>query len=404
MTTTPCTNPFCHDGQCTVEHAGSSATVDCARCAGTGVIAAHPQPVAVSGEWVMVPREPTLSMDKAGEIAACRAGPMEDWPTVVYKAMLAAAPQAEPAQAEYPECSGDPRDCPENEGHGCCKPAQAAEGGTPSINVRADWQSEGLGGTRYLAVNRVEQEDDGSFTAVVEGDPEPPEPESAAPAVSDGVAQIRHVGRGLLVLFRGDTEVRDVGPTPGIGQRDRDEIIARYNAFPALTEQVASLVAEVGQARQTAEYWKAEQYKANAENATLRNGITSNGCEIVEAADCDAGGPWVRNVRAEAAEQQLAAMKVERDAVRENRDTWYIRYTALREAHGHTEAKLAASEAALREAREDAELLGRIGGQMSNILYNVAQPTYTVQMPDRARMDQLRREWDAARAATKEPT
>lgn len=27
-------------------------------------------------------------------------------------------------QAAYPECSGDPASCPENEGHGCCKPNQ----------------------------------------------------------------------------------------------------------------------------------------------------------------------------------------------------------------------------------------------------------------------------------------
>lgn len=33
---------------------------------------------------------------------------------------LAAAPAA--SGGDYPECSGDPASCPENEGHGCCKP------------------------------------------------------------------------------------------------------------------------------------------------------------------------------------------------------------------------------------------------------------------------------------------
>jgi hypothetical protein len=35
--------------------------------------------------------------------------------------------------AEFPECSGDPASCPENEGYGCCKPNPAAipEGYTP---------------------------------------------------------------------------------------------------------------------------------------------------------------------------------------------------------------------------------------------------------------------------------
>lgn len=34
--------------------------------------------------------------------------------------IIAAAPAA--SGGEYPECSGDPASCPENEGHGCCKP------------------------------------------------------------------------------------------------------------------------------------------------------------------------------------------------------------------------------------------------------------------------------------------
>lgn len=42
--------------------------------------------------------------------------------------------------------------------------------------------------------------------------------------------RVRHVGRGLLALFRGDEEVREIGVTPGWSTRDRDEFIARYNA------------------------------------------------------------------------------------------------------------------------------------------------------------------------------
>lgn len=49
----------------------------------------------------------------------------------------AARIEADEMAADYPECSGDPASCPENEGFGCCKahaeaitlhpPAQAAQ-------------------------------------------------------------------------------------------------------------------------------------------------------------------------------------------------------------------------------------------------------------------------------------
>lgn len=52
----------------------------------------------------------------------------------------AARIEADEMAADYPECSGDPASCPENEGFGCCKahaeaitlhpPAQAAQGET----------------------------------------------------------------------------------------------------------------------------------------------------------------------------------------------------------------------------------------------------------------------------------
>lgn len=35
---------------------------------------------------------------------------------------VAVCPHCINKTADYPECSGDPADCPENEGYGCCKP------------------------------------------------------------------------------------------------------------------------------------------------------------------------------------------------------------------------------------------------------------------------------------------
>lgn len=35
-----------------------------------------------------------------------------------------AVPVESPPASDYPECSGDPASCPENEGYGCCKPNQ----------------------------------------------------------------------------------------------------------------------------------------------------------------------------------------------------------------------------------------------------------------------------------------
>lgn len=50
-----------------------------------------------------------------------------------YDAMLAAAPAA--SGGEYPGCSGDPASCPENEGHGCCKPNPARH-----VAIVCDWK------------------------------------------------------------------------------------------------------------------------------------------------------------------------------------------------------------------------------------------------------------------------
>lgn len=46
---------------------------------------------------------------------------------------IAAAHIAPPPASDYPECSGDPASCPENEGYGCCKPNQ------PPASVPDGW-------------------------------------------------------------------------------------------------------------------------------------------------------------------------------------------------------------------------------------------------------------------------
>jgi len=60
--------------------------------------------------------------------------------------------------------------------------------------------------------------------------------------------------------------------------------------------------------------------------AALRDGITANGCEIVdEAEDAQTGersGPWVRNVRAEAAEAHIEAQAAEIARLREEKASW----------------------------------------------------------------------------------
>lgn len=212
------------------------------------------------------------------------------------------------------------------------EPAQVAEGGNSVLHaalweLSTDWYKKGrklrgwLQQTAYAKCSTELQAALVTYRAQPPT-PAPPEPESAAPAVSDEAVHLRHVGHGVLSLFRGDEEVREVGVTPGIATRDRDELIARYNAFPALTAQVASLVAENERLREDRE--------------ALKDCVTT-WREAHAMADA----------RAEAAEQQLAAR-----------------------------------EAALREAREDAERLDWL---------ETHGPGW--------------REYiDAARAATKEPT
>jgi hypothetical protein len=56
--------------------------------------------------------------------------------------------------------------------------------------------------------------------------------EASPPPPSDAAQgeHVRHIGGGLLAIYRGDEQVREIGVTPGWSFRDRDEFIARYNA------------------------------------------------------------------------------------------------------------------------------------------------------------------------------
>lgn len=56
---------------------------------------------------------------------------------------------------------------------------------------------------------------------------------------------IRHVGNGDLAFFVGDKDVRDLGVTPGWDFRDRDEVIARFNAFEGLNAEITRLRASL---------------------------------------------------------------------------------------------------------------------------------------------------------------
>lgn len=54
------------------------------------------------------------------------------------------------------------------------------------------------------------------------------------------------------------------------------------------------------------------------------------------------------------------------------------------------ERELAAVKAELEQRR-------RVGGLLSNIAHNIAQPSWTVDEHDRSDLDRMRRDWDAIR-------
>jgi len=63
-----------------------------------------------------------------------------DEPPEFVRLALASQPAEQP-RGEYPECSGDPSSCPENEGYGCCgaqpKPEQAVGDGVDEVAKKA---------------------------------------------------------------------------------------------------------------------------------------------------------------------------------------------------------------------------------------------------------------------------
>jgi len=64
----------------------------------------------------------------------------------------------------------------------------------------------------------------------------------------DGGVQrrMRHTGGGLLALFDGDEQAREIGVTPGWDFRDRDEVITRYNDYAALQAELDAVRGKLG--------------------------------------------------------------------------------------------------------------------------------------------------------------
>jgi hypothetical protein len=77
-----------------------------------------------------------------------------------------------------------------------------------------------------------------AFNAAVRDAFTPPPPSDAAQG-----EHVRHMGGGLLAIYRGNEQVREIGVTPGWSFRDRDEFIARYNAAKAV--RVDELIAKL---------------------------------------------------------------------------------------------------------------------------------------------------------------
>lgn len=77
-------------------------------------------------EWRLVPVVATEKMLRHGVHAGVHASP-DPWCPKTWTAMLEAAPKPPVVKqslttedSDFPECSGDPMSCPENEGYGCC--------------------------------------------------------------------------------------------------------------------------------------------------------------------------------------------------------------------------------------------------------------------------------------------
>ena len=73
----------------------------------------------------------------------------------------------------------------------------------------------------------------------------------------------RHLGGGLIALYRGDEEVREIGITPGWHFKDRDEFIARYNRDAALQSEKARADAAEADARRYRWLRRKDAFKEN---------------------------------------------------------------------------------------------------------------------------------------------
>jgi hypothetical protein len=83
--------------------------------------------------------------------------------------------------------------------------------------------------------------------------------------------ELRHIGGGLLALYKGGEQVKEIGVTPGWDFRDRDEVIIRYNEYEQLRNaatppaQVAGsgmgeLIAAASEAAETLIVWLGNQH------------------------------------------------------------------------------------------------------------------------------------------------
>lgn len=87
------------------------------------------------------------------------------------------------AQQDYPECSGNPADCPENEGRGCCKPnhaqpEQAARGVLIAYAISKEIENvRKVGGPAKMWLQRADFTDVALYVAPVQ---------QAAPGVPEG--------------------------------------------------------------------------------------------------------------------------------------------------------------------------------------------------------------------------
>lgn len=108
-----------------------------------------------------------------------------------------ATPTAGQGGDEYPECSGDPASCPENEGHGCCKPNPKCS--CPSGDGSLDWPCKTHPApaapvserARELLAQQYDADDPDYTEAIRGGDPLEDDDERALRALEQALTQQR---------------------------------------------------------------------------------------------------------------------------------------------------------------------------------------------------------------------